>query len=56
VDKPTEGPVLAEGPLSATTELTFAQPEVGESFVIWVTELPQSGGDNRLELTEIMLQ
>jgi hypothetical protein len=56
VDKPTEGPVLAEGPIGPTTELNFAQPEVGDSFVIWVTELPQTAGGNRLELNEITLQ
>ncbi len=56
VDKPTEGAVLAEGPISPTTELKFAQPEVGESFVLWFTELPQTDGDNRLELVEITVQ
>jgi hypothetical protein len=56
VDKPTEGPVLAEGPIAPSTELTFAQPEVGDSFVIWVTQLPQSDGRNRLELIEVTLQ
>ncbi|WP_148220808.1 hypothetical protein [Xylanimonas cellulosilytica] len=55
-DAPTEGPVLAEGPFDLTTELKFAQAEVGDSFVLWVTELPQSGGRNRLELAEITLQ
>ncbi|QAY69521.1 hypothetical protein [Xylanimonas protaetiae] len=55
-DKPTEGPVLAEGPFAPTTELKFAQPEVGDTFVLWITELPQSAGRNRLELNEITLQ
>ncbi|QAY63985.1 hypothetical protein ET495_12940 [Xylanimonas allomyrinae] len=53
---PTEGPVLAEGAFAATTELTFAQPVVGDSFVIWITELPTTEGSNRLELSEITLQ
>ncbi|GAB2464332.1 hypothetical protein [Xylanimonas ulmi] len=55
-DSPTEGEVLAEATISPTTELTFSQPVVGDSFVLWMTELPQTGGQNRLELNEITVQ
>ena len=55
-DKPTDGPILAQGPIAPTTELKFAQPEVGTSFVIWITQLPQTNGQNRIELNEITLQ
>ncbi|WP_265523704.1 protein kinase family protein [Oerskovia flava] len=53
-DAPTEGEVLASGAFSSTTELIFDEPVEGESFVLWITELPQtSDGRNRLELNEI---
>lgn len=55
-DAPTEGPVLAEGSFGPTVDLTFAQPEVGDSFVLWITELPQTNGKNYLELDEIIVQ
>jgi len=56
VENPSEGEVLAEGPIGPTTELRFAQPVVGESFVLWLTQLPQTGDANRLELVEITVQ
>ena len=56
VDQPGEGEVLAEGPVAPTTELTFEQPIVGDSFVLWFTQLPQTGDANRLELVEITVQ
>jgi hypothetical protein len=54
--QPTEGPVLASGAFAPTTELTFAQPVEGQSFVLWITELPSSAGKTRLELDEILVQ
>ena len=55
-DKPTEGPVLASGSFSETTELTFDEPVEGDSFVLWVTELPTTKGKFYLELDEILVQ
>ncbi|MCB2177431.1 MAG: hypothetical protein KQH57_16595 [Actinomycetales bacterium] len=57
-DKPTEGPVLASGPLTAgTTVLTFSKPVETGSIVLWWTALPQtSDGSNRVELYEVTVQ
>jgi hypothetical protein len=55
-DNPTEGPVLASGPFAPTTELTFDEPVEGDSFVLWITEVPNSAGKTRLELDEILVQ
>lgn len=55
-DDPTEGPVLASGPFEPTTELTFDEPVEGDTFVLWVTEVPDSAGKTRLELDEILVQ
>ncbi|PZR53150.1 hypothetical protein DNL40_09130 [Xylanimonas oleitrophica] len=55
-DNPTEGPVLASGAFSPTTELTFDEPVVGDQFVLWISELPSTQGRFRLELNEILPQ
>lgn len=57
-DKPTEGAVLASGPLTAgTTVLTFDKPVETSSIVLWWTALPQaSDGGNRVELYEVTVQ
>ncbi|MDO8122092.1 murein biosynthesis integral membrane protein MurJ [Isoptericola sp. b490] len=56
-DKPTDGPVLASGPMSATTELTFDKPVKTSSLVLWFTALPQTAdGKNRVELHEVQVQ
>lgn len=53
---PTEGTVLAAGPLSASTVLTLSAPTETQSIVLWFTGLPQTAdGANRLELAEITL-
>ena len=49
-------PVLASGPFAPTTELTFDEPVEGDSFVLWITEVPDSAGKTRLELDEILVQ
>ncbi len=55
-DKPTQGTVLASGPLSPTTVLTFSKPVEASSIVLWFTELPQTAdGRNRVELHEVTL-
>jgi hypothetical protein len=55
-DKPTDGPVLASGPLAAETELTFAEPVASQTFVLWFTELPLNPkGKYRVELNEILI-
>ena len=54
-DNPTSGKVLASGSFSDTTTLEFDEPTEGESFVLWITELPQTEGKNYLELAEIVL-
>ena len=53
---PTEGPVLASGPLSPGVEFEFDQPVEAESIVLWFTELPQNpAGENRVEINEILI-
>jgi hypothetical protein len=51
---PTQGPVLAAGPLSASTVLTLSTPTPTQRLVLWFTALPQTAdGSNRLELAEV---
>ncbi|NCT91479.1 hypothetical protein GXB85_11025 [Cellulomonas sp. APG4] len=51
---PTEGDVLASGPVGPDTVLTFAEPVRASSIVLWWTELPQTAdGSNRIELREV---
>lgn len=54
-DKPTEGTVLAEGEFSSETTLDLDEETVADSFVIWITELPQTNDKYYLELNEIVL-
>ncbi|MEU2198620.1 hypothetical protein [Isoptericola sp. NPDC019482] len=54
-DKPTDGPVLAEGSFSSETTLDLSEETVADSFVIWITELPTTNGKNYVELNEIVL-
>lgn len=51
---PTQGEVLASGPLGPETVLTLSQPTETQSIVLWFTALPQTAdGRNRIELTEV---
>jgi hypothetical protein len=53
---PMEGEVLASGPLSPTTVLTFAQPTEATTIVLWFTTLPVNPtGENRIELFEVQV-
>jgi len=53
---PTEGEVLASGPLSPETVLTLSAPTTTSSIVLWFTALPQTpDGSNRVELAEVRL-
>lgn len=53
---PTEGEVLASGPLGPSTVLTLEPATEATHIVLWFTELPQtSDGRNRIELTEVTL-
>ncbi|HMO10805.1 MAG TPA: hypothetical protein PKB06_04735, partial [Actinotalea sp.] len=54
---PTEGEVLAAGPLSSpTTEFVLTQPTEGAAVVLWFTALPQtSDGRNRVEISDIQV-
>ena len=53
---PTEGEVLASGPLGPQTVLTLSAPTETQSIVLWFPALPQTAdGSNRLELTEVSL-
>lgn len=53
---PTQGPVLASGPLSQDTVLTLTPTPTTSSLVLWFTELPTTAdGSFRVELTEIEL-
>jgi hypothetical protein len=55
-DSPTEGEVLASGPLSPGAEFTFEQPVEADSIVLWFTELPQNAtGEYRAEINEILV-
>ncbi|WP_087470416.1 hypothetical protein [Cellulosimicrobium cellulans] len=55
-DAPTEGTVLASGPLAPGVEFTFDQPVEAESIVLWFTELPQNpSGEFRAEINEILV-
>jgi hypothetical protein len=53
---PTEGEVLASGPLGPETVLTLSAPTQTQHIVLWFTALPQTAdGSNRIELTEVRL-
>ncbi|WP_225752582.1 hypothetical protein [Actinotalea sp. Marseille-Q4924] len=53
---PTEGPVLASGPLGPETVLTFPEPVEAAHIVLWFPQLPQdSDGRNRVVLNEVVL-
>jgi len=54
-DEPSSGKVLAEGSFSSETTLDLSEETVADSFVLWITELPQTNGKNYLELNEIVL-
>ena len=54
-DEPTSGKVLAEGSFDSETTLDLSEETVADSFVLWITELPQTNGKNYLELNEIVL-
>lgn len=54
---PTEGEVLASGPLSPETVFTFEEPVEAEHIVLWFPVLPQDGeGRNRVILNELVLE
>ncbi|WP_413451708.1 lipid II flippase MurJ [Georgenia phoenicis] len=57
-DTPTEGEVLASGPMGPATTFTFAEPVETDSIVLWFTSLPvaDSDGRNRIELAELTVQ
>ena len=51
---PTDGEVLASGPLGPDTVLTLSAPTEAQHIVLWFTALPQTAdGSNRVELTEV---
>ncbi len=51
---PTAGAVLAAGPLSPSTVLTFSAPTQTQSIVLWFTSLAQTpDGANRIEINEL---
>ncbi|HWS58795.1 MAG TPA: hypothetical protein VN257_09665, partial [Actinotalea sp.] len=53
---PTEGEVLASGPLGPETVLTLSTPTTATHIVLWFTALPQTAdGSNRVELAEVRL-
>lgn len=54
-EKPTGGTLLGSGEFSQATVLELDEPEVLDSFVIWITELPEISGEYRLELAEIVV-
>lgn len=54
-DDPEGGEVLAEGSFSEDTSIELDEAVILDEFVLWITELPQTDGENRLELNEITL-
>lgn len=53
-DAPTQGDVLASGPMGPETALTFAAPVEADVLTVWFTELPtMPDGRFRIELTEL---
>lgn len=53
---PTEGEVLASGPVSETTTLTLSVPTSTQTIVLWFPVLPQTAdGSNRIEIAEIQV-
>lgn len=56
-DKPTEGPVLADGSFGASTTFKLKKPVVTDSLVLWITELPtDDDGKNRIKISEISVK
>ncbi|WP_230976469.1 MULTISPECIES: lipid II flippase MurJ [Georgenia] len=55
---PTEGELLASGPMGPATTFTFAEPVVTDRLVLWFTSLPVAGSDgrNRIELAELTVE
>ncbi|EYR63538.1 hypothetical protein N866_20060 [Actinotalea ferrariae CF5-4] len=53
---PTTGEVLASGPLSPETVLTFPEPVEAAHIVLWFPRLPQDvDGRNRVVINEVVL-
>ncbi|MEE6294851.1 murein biosynthesis integral membrane protein MurJ [Georgenia wangjunii] len=54
---PTEGTLLAEGPMGPGSTFALAEPTTTSTIVLWFTSLPvaDSDGRNRLEVAEIGL-
>lgn len=55
---PTEGDVLASGPMGPATTFTFDEPVETDELVLWFTSLPvaDSDGRNRIELAELEVE
>ena len=54
---PTEGEVLASGPVGPGTVFTLAAPTEGQHVVAWFTGLPQTAdGSNRIELATFAVE
>lgn len=55
---PTDGEVLAEGPMGPDTIFTFEEPLATDGIVLWFTHLPvaDSDGKNRIELAELRVE
>jgi hypothetical protein len=54
-DDPAGGDLLAEGSFDAETAIELDEPVIVGDMVLWITELPTTDGDYRLELNEITL-
>ena len=50
---PDEGTVLYAGPVEEDMEIDVPEPVEAEHIVLWFTELPQTSGQNRIEIREI---
>ncbi|PFG41404.1 hypothetical protein ATJ88_0039 [Isoptericola jiangsuensis] len=54
-DDPSGGDLLAEGSFESETAIKLDEPVILGDMVLWITELPTTDGDYRLELNEITL-
>ena len=55
---PTDGELLAEGPMGPDSTFTLEEPLATDGIVLWFTELPvaNSDGKNRIELAELRVE
>ncbi|MDO4887684.1 MAG: hypothetical protein Q3979_03115 [Actinomycetaceae bacterium] len=54
---PNAGDVIAESPMSSTTQLSASQPVATDTVILWFNKLPPDGkGNYRIDLTEVTVK